>query len=732
MAIFEKITGPDGKLYDVEANSRAEAEQKVNDSANWTDASEQTSPQFPEGSTIIDIPETGGKIYQTPAGEAGYVDSNFSTTDPITLQRIQMGENPGDIFKEGTQESVVQKHPALARGVTYLAGLPFAGEYIDEMSSKTQDARLLRESMEATRPIESAAGQVAVGITSTAPLGTVAPALTRSKLGRAFERGVQGGLFGSGEGVVSGYGAGEDSDERFRIATERGLFGGIVGTPLGVGGGLLEGIVEKAKRINYSELAAELGVSDDAATVIGKMATEGASIDEIERRLMAMGSQARLANAGPAAKNLLDIAQAGGAVETVTTGVRQAGREIRQDYERELDSVLGQPAIGPKQIFRETSERTAPQRDRAYKDAYSVIIDYSSRKGKNLLEVIDTIPERYLSDALQKANELMQIDKLVVPQFKTIVSNGKTKIAQAPSIIQLDYLKRALGDMIEDNTDKLTGKLDSTGIQANKLYHRLKNTLDGISPKYKKAVEMGLNNVQEGNAIRYVENFNKTSFEDFRTLILRASGESRNMIKSSMKRMLRTRIDSLLGEARATISNPQSTEDSVNAAIKVFKDFTTGNSRKKLRLILNADEYKAFQTQMERVGEQLDLQAKTARGSATAFRTQGSEMVEEIASPGVIRSITEQGDLPQAGSKLLVSLMGPIANDNIKATNILNEVGAALLEKRGDAEAMRIVGIIKKIRDLEPITQQEAQMAGQMIQSYMRSAGYETAQQTTD
>lgn len=732
MAEIFKVIGPDGKPYDVEANSLAEAEQKVNDPANWVEATEPTSARFPEGSFTIDVPETGGVIYQTPTGDAGYVDKNFSTTDPITLQRIQMGENPGDIFKQGTQESIVQTNPVLSRGVTYSAGIPFVGEYIDEMSSNTGDARLLRGAMEETRPIESAIGQIGVGIATTAPLGTIAPAFTSSKVGRAAERAVQGGLFGAGEGVVSGYGAGEDAEERRRIATERGLFGAVVGSPLGAVGGLVEGIVEKAKRINYSELARELGISDDAATVIGKLATEGASVDEIERRLLSMGSQARLANAGPAAKNLLDIAQAGGAVETVTEGVRQAGREVREDFEESLDSILGTPAIGPKQVFMESAQRTATQRQKAYQDAYSVIIDYTSSKGKKLLGVLDTIPERYMDDALQKANELMQIDGLVVPQFKTIVANGKRKISQAPSIIQLDYLKRALGDIIEDNTDKVTGQLNSTGAQAKKLHYRLKDMLDDVSPTYKKAVAMGLDNIQEGQAARYVDNFNKTSFEDFRSLVLRASGQSGDALKAAMKRMLRTKIDTLLGDARATISNPQATDETVSAALKTFKDFTTGNARKKLRLILSADEYKAFQTQMDKIGEQLDLQAKTSRGSATAFRQQGAEMVEEITSPGVVASITEQGDLPQAGSKFLVSLMGPIGGDNIKAMNILNEVGSSLLERRGDAETMRIVGIIKRIRDSEPVTQAEAQMAGQVIQSYMRSAGYETAQQTTD
>ena len=195
--------------------------------------------------------------------------------------------------------------------------------------------------------------------------------------------------------------------------------------------------------------------------------------------------------------------------------------------------------------------------------------------------------------------------------------------------------------------------------------------------------------------------------------------------------MLRTQIDETLGNARAVISNPDSTTESVNAALKLFKDMTTGNARKKLRLLMDNETFKDFQLQMRKIAEQLDLQAKTSRGSATAFRTQGSEAIDEVLEPGIIRSAVS-GELGVAGRKLIDSILGSIADTDTEKMKVLEEVGTALLVQRGDVEARRIAGIIKRIRLNEPVTAEEAQMAAQTIQAFVRSGIYESAQQATN
>jgi len=743
MPIFSSI-GKDGISYNLEASSQEEADAKLmaamDDPANYSQPSVQpTQAQFPEGTRTIDIPETGGKLYQMPDGQVGYVDPTFSTTDPQTIQRIQTGEPLESIIGQSFQESAIQVNPALARGVTYAAGIPFAGESIDELAGMVSGpqaesgARQLRGAMEEQRPIESAVGQMGVGIATTAPLGTVLPAATTTRLGRAVERGAQGGLFGGAEGYVSGYGAGTTPEERSQIAKERGLFGVALGTPLGAAGGLLEGAIESAKRIDISELSRELGISDDAATIIMREAMSGTPAADIDKKLADMGSNARLANAGPAAKNLLDIVQAQSpqALETVSAGVRQAGREVRDEFDQTMDELLGPPAIGPKAIFQEARERTAPERQRLYKEAYSTVINYASSKGENLMNVINRIPERYLKDAARIANERMQIDELVVPQFKVVQRNGRAVVEQEPNIVQLDYLKRALGDIVSDGTDNITGELSSEAQGAQKLYNLLNNALQDASPTYKQAVNAGLDTIQESQAARLMTQFTKNSYEDWRNLILRSTGEARNQLKETMQKMLRVNIQEAVDNAKATIQNPDATTESVNAALKVFKDYTTGAGRKKLRLVMDGQTFKDFNQQMRRIAEQLDLQSKTGRGAQTAFRTQGAGRVASIAEPGVVQLATS-GELAGAGRQAIKAIIGPIADDDIELMNILNEVGSSLLERRGDAESRRIAGIIKKIRDNEPVTAAEAQQAGQTIQAYIRSGIYEPAQQTTD
>jgi len=295
------LTGQDGKKYAVTAATEAEAKVMLAEQF----APPQTSAKLPAGSQETKIAQTGGTVYKTPDGAMGYVDPSFSTNDPQEVQRILSGEDPRKIFQQRTSQSITSMNPVRTRLANAASYIPFMGEYVDEIAGTynpqaASDIRLAQQSFKATNPVEATVEGLATAIGTTAPLGRVIPAYTTTRAGRGLQRGAEGGMFGGVEGFVSGYGAGNTPEERRQMALERGMFGTIFGAPLAAAGGIAEGMYEGSKRINVTELAKELGISNDAATVISRLALAGSTPQQIDARLTLMGSNARLANSGQA------------------------------------------------------------------------------------------------------------------------------------------------------------------------------------------------------------------------------------------------------------------------------------------------------------------------------------------------------------------------------------------------------------------------------------------------
>ena len=181
MPNFTVTSSLDGKQYNVEAASKDDAQSMVDDRSNF-EVGGDTSQQLPQGT--ITEPRGRGTVYQTPEGQVGYFDEAYSTTDPEEIRRIIGGEDPAEMFQQRVYEDVVQQSPAAARGAVGLRGVPFAGEYLDELGGvvggpQTEaNVRLAQKAMEETRPIESALLETGVGMASTMPLAMAMPTMS--------------------------------------------------------------------------------------------------------------------------------------------------------------------------------------------------------------------------------------------------------------------------------------------------------------------------------------------------------------------------------------------------------------------------------------------------------------------------------------------------------------------------------------------------------------------------
>ena len=757
METFKVISVLDGKSYDVRAASKEEAQLKVDNPSNFdiSDAPasdrkplDPNDPLFikegkysrgvealPEGSVVE--PVGNGYLYQTPSGDRGYFDDVYSTTDPEEIEKILNDAKPGELFQERIYEDVIEERPVSSRAAVALRGIPFAGEYIDEAAGKVfgpqarDSVRLSQKAMEETRPIESALLETGVGIVSTAPFG-LAPTFAKGGVARIAERGAQAGTFGTVEGAVSGYGEGTTPEERAEKAQSRGVISGVISTPLGGIGGTIQNVVERSARGNIdkiiSDLSEELGVSKEAATIISDMAESGGTREELERQLRIMGAEARLVNSSPAMKNLLDVAQTtgGDALRTTQEGVKTVGRELRASFDRKLDTILGRPATGPKQIFEEARAATASKRKEAYDAAYDTYIDATSREGRMIRSVLGRIPDRYMREAVEAANDLMSIEGKGIP---SIVIDSAGKITEYPNIIQLDYIKRGLGKIISDETDNITGALSVKGGLASRLYGELSASIGRAVPVYKDAVELGLDTYLEESAIKLVRSFATTNLEEFTRLLSRASGRSKDQLRESMKRMLRTQIQTLEDKARATLADPDFSEEGAKGAINAFKALSSADSLKKLATFLTSGEMGQLRREMMKVSEMMNLAYATGRGSQTAYRQEGIKIVNDLIQPTFNELISGQGGGSQIVGTVIRGLTGTDPNIPVRrARKILDEVANALINTKGP-NARRAVKLISDINENRSMSEEDAKFIAAIISSSIWAGTSESAQQ---
>lgn len=740
MPEFQVKSQLDGRTYPVNAASREEAQRLVNDRSNFEMGGE-TAQQLPQGT--VTEPRGRGTVYQTPEGQVGYFDEAYSTTDPEEIRRIIGGEDPAEMFQQRIYEDVVQERPAAARTAVGLRGVPFAGEYLDELgrvvSPQTEaNVRLAQKAMEETRPLESAALETGVSMATTMPLAMAIPTVSGGGVGRVIERGIQAGGFGGAEGVVSGYGQGEGplvmpegglNPERMQQAQRRGITSTVISAPLGSAGGMVENVVaRRLGDVDVAALATELGISREAARTMVNLGERGMPPEQIEQNIRRMGEDGRLVNAGPQSKSLLDLTQQvqGPATTTVQQGVQEYGRQVRRSFDQNLDRLLGRPAEGPKQVFEEARAATAPQRSAAYDEAYEEFIDPTSAAGRNIRNVLDIIPPRYKTRAIEQANERMQIDEVGVRSL-TVDADGN--LTEFPNIVQLDYIKRGLGDIIGEGTDPVTNKMSPEAVNASKLYNRLSRAMTRAVPKYGEAVNLGLENIVEENAIRLVNNFNRSTPEDFGRLIRGVEGEARDQLRDSMRRMLRTEIQRIEDRAKATLADTDADMETARGAVNAFKAFSSPDALKKVNKILTSSELRQFRDTMAKAQEFMNLQYAVSRGSQTAARTEGQKQIVDISQPTLNEMASGSANVSEVFGKIVRSVFGTDPDLPVeRSKEVLNEIATTLLNTKGE-NAVRAARLIQEVAENRPMSKERAQFAANLIGAALWTGMSESAQQ---
>ena len=707
---------------------------------------------FADGSQLIML--SNGKMQVINQSQG------FSSNDTAVIEAAQRGESPVQAAKASRAETVVQQAPAGARGSSVLKGIPFIGSSIDEFIGGTPreeaQVRLLQESMQTSRPGEAMGLELLGGVAGGSALG-MAPGIRQAGTSlinsiknlptvRKYLAYAASGLgLGGLEGTIYGYGTGETPEQRISGAQKGGTTGAVVGTATGLGLPMLGNALARGwanasaryKRTDTVNIAKELGISQDAARILKATIDSGEAdlptmISNIERA----GEQGMIADADMATKELLDAlaATAGGASGIVRGAVEGRATQAGKDLEGTMDqSIVPVPRFGGQaadvqDIAREISESTRIPRQKAYSQAYGTPIDYSKPQGQAINQVLNRVPTRILNKAIQDANDAMKMEGL---NQRQIVANldeqgNLISFSEEPSVTQLDYIKRALGD-IGNEVDSV-GRPTAEAGRARKLYSQLRGAIIGAAPAYKEAMRQGGDKAGRDTGLLVGESALRTDVTP--RSIVRDLADLDEGQRLYAKIGLRDSIQRKIDGVKATIASP---DVDINAVREVLKDLSSKANRAKVKTIIGSRGANNLFRELEKAEAALSLRAAVARNSATAVRQSIQKQIDQVAAPGAASRLA-RGEPFKAVQDLVQTATGETP-DYVMAqkSKVMKELAGALTSARGKEAKRQLRVIYNAVKENRATNEQMQQAADFLVNSVtLPSAVFGTAAATRD
>ncbi len=637
--------------------------------------------------------------YVQPPAPPGFV------LDPNTGQMVDVGR----IAQEQSQGVLGQIG---SFGGTAIRGIPFVGEYFDELIGQQAGpvaqgvARERVRQFEEQNPNVALAGQIGAGVSAALPaavyggplVGAMAPTSLAGQ--SALGLGV-GALAGGTEGVVSGYGAGTTPEERARLAQERGL----TGTALGAGiGAAAPAITAGAGRLisGAQNLVQRLRPASEGVRAVQRTSIATTPREQVIRALVAddatggaraamrrAGPEAMLADAGPSSRKLLDavVAESGPAAQIGREAVEQRAARAGQQVTRALDETLGGPQ-GIRSTAREIAERTAPARQRAYTAAYARPIDYAAASGRNIENVLERIPDRIKRGAIQRANEAMIAEGRRNQQIlASIADDGTVTFTRPPNVEQLDYIKRALGEIGAEDIDQF-GRRTATGNRAARLARELRDAVGDAVPQYNRAVQLGGDKIAEDNALALGQRLLRRGTT--REQVAEAVQGYTRAERRAAAQGLRATIDEELSQVQRTI-----TDGNIDAreATKAIKQFSSRANREKISLILGKENADRLLSRIDEAATSLDLRAAITENSKTFVRQETKRAIREATEAGPVQQLAAGRPL-NAVQRVIQALTGTRPQDiTARQDEFYAQIVRALTQPRGPEARLLFEGL---------------------------------------
>jgi hypothetical protein len=599
------------------------------------------------------------------------------------------------------------RNPVAAGALQFLKGLPFVGGAVDEaMGALTQTPAMTQMGVSGTdvvrgaqaetervAPAVSTGLQIAGGVTGALETPGLLGAVTArgATPGAQIASGVtRGGVVGAAEGAATGAGLAEEG-QRLEGAMTGGLTGAAIGTVAGAVPPGAEEVMINARnyigRVDDTRLAQELGVSRETATVL-RSALQAEDFDAAVAALQRAGPSSMLADASPVLRDFLDVAmQAGGpgAKRQARNAIEARITQGSQRFNAFMDQVLGIPR-GRETQAAGIRLASAPERERVYTAAYAVPIDYANEAGRNLQAMLDRVPP----SAINKANELMRVEGVRSPQIMAnVADDGTVTFTRLPDVRQLDYITRAMGDIVEsaEGRGALGGVTDYGRVVGN-LRREIRGALRNSVEEYGTALDTAASTIDELNAAR-------VGYRSFGSVMTReevrdALGEMTEPERIAAQIGLRNAIDDKLARIGRLASDPNRDAKELQ---KLTESMTSPDFREKLETIVGPGPARDFIRQLDEEIAAVELRAAVNPNSATFRRGDIMQTIRGETQPGILQSLLRDG--PVRATQNLTRALSGMTDEALMARDrgVLDEIAAVLTQSRGrDAqEALRIV-----------------------------------------
>ena len=406
---------------------------------------------------------------------------------------------------------------------------------------------------------------------------------------------------GAASGAVSGAGYAPEGGK-----ADAALAGGAVG---GVAGAALPLMMRGAGNVgSYARerfFPTEQVVEDRAAgKILGALKESGIQPVDLVTKMTddkVMGVPSVLANVDP---GLADLAEA---------VAQRSGKSARQVE----SALLAQKAGGRERAVQQV--RKGMQSGDYYEDMKTLQDEMRARAkdayGKAYADGVVTDPD------VLKFLRLPQFQAAQKEAAKNLAIEGKKFNPNRLSVETLDNIKRGLDDLIEKETDAVTGKVTNRGRLLIESKSKYLAELDRVSPDYREARRIYAGDAEMQNAFR-------TGMNDWKNMdheqVVRRVAEMSDGEKHAMR----------TGVARQLYAQVMNPSNNLNAAQRIIG---APEMRAKLQPMFdNPGEYRLFEAALKRESELYHQANRILGGSQTARRTQMREMLEGDNTGGVL------------------------------------------------------------------------------------------------
>lgn len=679
----------------------------------------QIIQQVPEGQ-VVSI--NGMETFQGPA---------FSTSDPRFVADIKRGATFDQAVMNARNRELIAQQPGGARAANILQGVPFVGQYMDEIlggiygmrsseraqQAATERTRRMQEALQAERPGEAMALQAAGGIATAAPfsvaanLGRFLPmfgATVPQQIARGAAAGTVGGAI---EGGISGYGAGTTPETRGAEALTGSVVGGLAGGVLGAAAPAVSANIANAftrlKGSDIGTIAEYFKVSRPAAIAI-RDALQFEDMAEAQRILQNAGSQSMLADISEGAQSILDAAMTASpeAMNLARRSIQERTTRAMADVGAKLDEKLGEP-VDVLDMQAGIRAESKDQREALYSDAYSRPIDYSSEQGKRLEELSKRVATAYPS-ALREANQLMQGEGYQSQQLLGIIDQeGKVTIERLPDVRQLDLITRQLNEIADKSAR--AGDRNQARVVGN-ISSEMRSILKQINPAYRDALAAGEDTIKRVNAAQF-------GFDLLGKNVTR--GDARRFMSESVKtpeqrEMIARGLRSNIDERLARIAETAGSADTDPTMLRqMMTDLTSEQERTKVATVLGKDAADDIYQQLDESLYALRMRSALALNSKTAMRQATIERVEGQRG-GLLDSMRRIEPVETAKFFLKAFTGATEEAEALRKAGLWTETARVLTQIRGQ-NARDALAIVNRAIDGQPVTDNQARIVARVL-----------------